>query len=239
MNMLIIWDFDGVICDSDYIWANNWQKLLLQEKNIKLSEDEVNSLLIGISEKDKKAKLEQHFPDLVIDADFMEKLNQLHDYGMKNLLTLTPGVEDIFKGTRFKQCIATGGNNYQNKTKNHTVGIDKYFNLANCFTADMVSKGKPAPDLFLLAAKQMKTPVNECVVIEDAISGICAAKSANMKCFAFVGAKANNNPEYKERCLVYGADQVFDDMIKLHKALISLNTNSLLYNKTKENYHGL
>ena len=30
--MLIIWDFDGVICDSDYIWANNWQKLLLQEK---------------------------------------------------------------------------------------------------------------------------------------------------------------------------------------------------------------
>lgn len=43
--MLIIWDFDGVICDSDYIWANNWQKLLLQEKNIKLSEDEVNSLL--------------------------------------------------------------------------------------------------------------------------------------------------------------------------------------------------
>lgn len=214
-------------------------KAPVTRKNIKLSEDEVNSLLIGISEKDKKAKLEQHFPDLVIDADFMEKLNQLHDYGMKNLLTLTPGVEDIFKDTRFKQCIATGGNNYQNKTKNHTVGIDKYFNLANCFTADMVSKGKPAPDLFLLAAKQMKTPVNECVVIEDAISGICAAKSANMKCFAFVGAKANNNPEYKERCLVYGADQVFDDMIKLHKALISLNTNSLLYNKTKENYHGL
>ena len=198
-------------------------KAPVTRKNIKLSEDEVNSLLIGISEKDKKAKLEQHFPDLVIDADFMEKLNQLHDYGMKNLLTLTPGVEDIFKDTRFKQCIATGGNNYQNKTKNHTVGIDKYFNLANCFTADMVSKGKPAPDLFLLAAKQMKTPVNECVVIEDAISGICAAKSANMKCFAFVGAKANNNPEYKERCLVYGADQVFDDMIKLHKALIRSN----------------
>ena len=57
--MLIIWDFDGVICDSDYIWANNWQKLLLQEKNLKLSDNDVKQLLIGISEKDKKAKQNQ------------------------------------------------------------------------------------------------------------------------------------------------------------------------------------
>lgn len=235
--MLIIWDFDGVICDSDYLWADNWQKLLLQEKKIKLSEDDVKNLLIGISEKDKKAKLEQHFSNLTIDDSFMEKLNQLHDYGMKNLLTLTPGVEEIFKDTRFKQCIATGGNDYQNKTKNHAVGIDKYFDSTNCFTADMVSKGKPEPDLFLLAAKQMKTPVTECIVIEDAISGIRAAKSAGMKCFAFVGAKANNNPEYREKCLSFGADQVFEDMKKLHKTLLSLNLNPLFYRKVAENHH--
>lgn len=235
--MLIIWDFDGVICDSECIWVNNWEKLLLQEKNIKLTENEVEKLLTGIADKDKKENLEQYFPNLVIDNDFMKKINQLHDYGMKNLLTLTPNIEEIFKDTRFKQCIATGANAYQSQTKNHSVGIEKYFNADNCFTVDMVSKGKPEPDLFLLAAKQMKTPITECIVIEDAISGIHAAKAAGMKCFAFVGAKANNTPEYREKCLRHGADQVFDDMKKMHKTLLGLNLNSLIYNKAKENHH--
>lgn len=235
--MLIIWDFDGVISDSDHIWAGNWQKLLLQEKNIRLSDEEVKNLLIGISEKDKKYKLEQHFPNLKIDDDFMSKLNKLHDFGMKNLLTLTPCVAEIFKDKHFTQCIATGGNNYQNKTKNHTLGIDKYFTDQNCFTADMVIHGKPAPDLFLLAAKSMNFSVNDCVVIEDAISGITAAKAAGMKCFAYVGAKANNNPEHIKKCLNAGADNIYDDMTKLHKDLRKLcdtNTCSLIANKFKK-----
>lgn len=217
--MLIIWDFDGVICDSDGIWADNWQKLLLSEKKIRLSEEEKRALLIGISEKDKAKRLEQHFPNLKIDESFMQKLNALHDFGMKNLLTLTDGVEEIFKDSRFKQCIATGGNKYQNDTKNHTVGIDKYFNETNCFTADMVQKGKPEPDIFLLAAQKMNSPIENCVIIEDSLDGIRAGKKAGMRVFAFVGAKANNNDEHKQKCLDIGADKVFDNMHSLHKAL--------------------
>ena len=61
--MLIIWDFDGVICDSDDIWAENWRKLLKSEKDIEISEQEKRELLIGISEKDKAKRLESHFQD--------------------------------------------------------------------------------------------------------------------------------------------------------------------------------
>ena len=125
--MLIIWDFDGVICDSDDTWAENWRKLLKSEKDIEISEQEKRELLIGISEKDKAKRLESHFSGLKIDDAFKKKLNELHDFGMKNLLVLTNGVDKIFADSRFKQCIATGGNQYQNDTKNHTVGIDKYF----------------------------------------------------------------------------------------------------------------
>lgn len=218
--MLIIWDFDGVICDSDGIWADNWAKLLKSEKNISISEHKKRKLLIGISEKDKAKRLESYFSDLKIDDDFKSKLNKLYDYGMKNLLTLTDGVEDIFKDSRFLQCIATGGNQYQNDTKNHTVGIDCYFTKNNCFTADMVEKGKPEPDLFLLAAHKMNTPINQCVVIEDSLDGIKAGKSAGMKVFAFIGAKANHNEDYKNLCMQVGADQIFDTMQDIHKALI-------------------
>ena len=195
--MLIIWDFDGVICDSDDIWAENWRKLLKSEKDIEISEQEKRELLIGISEKDKAKRLESHFSGLKIDDAFKKKLNELHDFGMKNLLVLTNGVDKIFADSRFKQCIATGGNQYQNDTKNHTVGIDKYFSKNNCFTADMVEKGKPNPDIFLLAAEKMQV-------------------------FAFCGAKANNNPEYKHKCLLVGADKVFDNMEHLHTELVKL-----------------
>lgn len=218
--MLVIWDFDGVICDSDGIWADNWAKLLKSEKNISISEQEKRKLLIGISEKDKAKRLENYFSGLKIDDDFKSKLNKLHDYGMKNLLTLTDGVEDIFKDTRFLQCIATGDNQYQNDTKNHTIGIDCYFTKDNCFTADMVEKGKPEPDLFLLAAHKMNTPINQCVVIEDSLDGIKAGKSAGMKVFAFIGAKANHNEDYKNMCIQVGADKIFDTMQGVHKALI-------------------
>lgn len=218
--MLVIWDFDGVICDSDGIWANNWAKLLKSEKNIILSEQEKRNLLIGISEKDKAARLEKYFPNLKIDDGFKDKLNKLHDYGMKNLLTLTKGVEEIFKDSRFSQCIATGGTEYQNNTKNHTVGIDCYFNKENCFTADMVLHGKPAPDLFLLAAEKIGYPIQDCIVVEDSVDGIKAGKSAGMKVFAFIGAEANNNDVYRNTCFQTGADDVFETMEDLHEALI-------------------
>ena len=64
--MLIIWDFDGVICDSDDIWAENWRKLLKSEKGIEISEQEKRELLIGISEKDKAKRLESHLTSLLM-----------------------------------------------------------------------------------------------------------------------------------------------------------------------------
>lgn len=230
--MLIIWDFDGVICDSDDIWAQNWCDLLKTEKGIVLSETDKRQLLIGVSEKDKASRLENHFK-ICIDENFKQKLNAKHDYGMKHLLTLTPGVEKIFQDVRFKQCIATGGNTYQNNTKNHTVGIDKYFDNSNCFTADMVIKGKPAPDIFLLAAEKMNVPAQQCVVIEDAVSGITAAKRAKMNVFAFIGAKANNNAEYRDACLNLQVDGVFDSMADMHLGLIEMLERNTFF---KEKY---
>ena len=93
--MLIIWDFDGVICDSDDIWAENWCKLLKSEKDIEISEQEKRELLIGISEKDKAQRLEDHFSGLKIDAAFKKKLNKLHDFGfllqVRGQLRILPG----------------------------------------------------------------------------------------------------------------------------------------------------
>lgn len=87
----------------------------------------------------------------------------------------------------------------------------------------MVQKGKPEPDIFLLAAQKMNSPIENCVIIEDSLDGIRAGKKAGVRVFAFVGAKANNNDKYKQECLNIGADKVFDNMADLHKTLININ----------------
>lgn len=66
---------------------------------------------------------------------------------------------------------------YSKKTK-----IGEYFDLL--ITGDMVSHGKPDPECYLIAAKELGVSVKECVVFEDAPSGILAGKNANMKVIA-------------------------------------------------------
>ena len=54
MNKLIIWDFDGVIADSEKLWVSVWLETLKKEKNLTLSEKEKLDLLVGIADKNKK-----------------------------------------------------------------------------------------------------------------------------------------------------------------------------------------
>lgn len=63
------------------------------------------------------------------------------------------------------------------------LSLEKYFDVI--VSSDFVSKGKPAPDIFLYTAKKLETQPNECLVIEDSPNGILAAKNARMKCIGF------------------------------------------------------
>ena len=69
MNKLIIWDFDGVIADSEKLWVSVWLETLQKEKNISLSEDEKLNLLVGIADKNKKINLEKYFSNLTKDIN--------------------------------------------------------------------------------------------------------------------------------------------------------------------------
>lgn len=63
-------------------------------------------------------------------------------------------------------------------------GLDKYFSVF--VTGEEVERGKPQPDIFLLAAEKLGVDPGGCVVLEDAFSGIAAAKAAGMKCIAII-----------------------------------------------------
>lgn len=217
---LIIWDFDGVIADSEALWIGVWRDVLKKEKNISLTKKEELKLLVGVADRTKKHHLQKYFPNITFDADFMKKISEGETYAGDHFMKTIPGVEKIFADKNFNHCIATGGTMEQHLWKMSIFPwIKKYIKPSDYFTVDMVEHGKPAPDLFLLAAQKEGYDPQNCVVIEDSIHGMNAAKAAKIKCIAFVGAQGNNTKAYKQKCLKTGVIAICETMPELHHAL--------------------
>ena len=182
---LLIWDFDGVIADTEKLWLKNRMMTINQKFGLNWDYKITYKYLGGMSDKTKRKVLNNM--GLITDDVFWEENYKLDQLDLKKGFDLTDGIENIFKYTVLKQCIATGGLKEKTKQKIDVVGIRKYFPENHVFTADMVEKGKPEPDLFLFAAKKMNEKPEDCIVIEDSIAGMEAAKKANMDVIAFIG----------------------------------------------------
>ncbi|MBQ9035465.1 MAG: HAD family phosphatase [Alphaproteobacteria bacterium] len=201
MKKLIIWDFDGVIADTEKLWVSVWLETLQKEKGIILTKEEKLNLLVGIADKNKKINLEKYFPNLVLDSDFMQKIDAGEKYKGMHFMQPIAGVEDIMSDNRFAHCIATGATKEQHTWKmKQFKWIEKYMSQNDYFTVDMVKQGKPAPDIFLLAAKTKGYKPQDCIVIGDSLNDFKAANSAGIKSIAFVGAEGNNTAEYRQKC---------------------------------------
>lgn len=208
---LVIWDFDGVIADSEKIWLRNRQKMLNDRYNINWDFDTINKNLGGMSDKSKREVLNNM--GIITDDDFwricME--NDIKCIRNKEML-VTPYVEEVIKSLN-KYCVATGGVFIKTVEKLKSIDFwNKYFSEKNLFTVDMVEKGKPEPDLFLYAAKQMGEKPEDCLVIEDSIVGMMAAIKAGMDVVAFLGSNMYKNDEYLKRVKELGIENIFYDM---------------------------
>ena len=82
------------------------------------------------------------------------------------------------------------------------------------FSAQMVEHGKPAPDVFLLAAEKMGYKPSECLVIEDSVPGVKAAKAAGMTVYGFTGG-AHMSDVMVDRLKSEKPDSVFSQMDEL------------------------
>lgn len=220
MKNLIIWDFDGVIADSEKLWVSVWLETLEKEKGITLSGVEKESLLVGVADKTRKERLEKYFPTLVLDDAFMQKINAGEVYQGTHFMQAIDGVEEVMANADFLHCIATGATAEQHAWKmTQFKWIEKYMSPQDYFTVDMVKQGKPAPDLFLLAAQTKGCDVKHCVVIGDSLNDFAAAKAAGMESIAFVGAEGNDTPEYRQKCLEAGVVTVCATMDEVKNAL--------------------
>lgn len=218
---LIIWDFDGVIADTEYLWMENRRQLLKNKFAVDWDLATVNRYIGGMSWRTRIATLQEM--GIPVDEKFEEEAAIMDFAEMDKGFSLTPGIEKIFEHREIKQCIATGGSPEKTKRKLQIVNLDKRFTAEEVYVAEMVKHGKPAPDLFLFAAEKMGEKPAYCLVIEDSLAGIAAAQKAGMEVIAYVGSKMNNNSEYINKIKKLGVKNIFDNMSDIYKNIFTEN----------------
>jgi beta-phosphoglucomutase-like phosphatase (HAD superfamily) len=100
-------------------------------------------------------------------------------------------------------------------------GLSDFFG-PHVFSSTMVARGKPAPDLFLHAAKSMGFRPEICVVVEDSVNGIKAARRAGMRALGFLGG-SHCAASHGDDLVVAGADGLCRDSSALAIALLGVD----------------
>jgi beta-phosphoglucomutase len=177
----VIFDLDGVLTDTAEYHYRGWQRLA-DEEGIPFDR-EANEVLRGVSRRESLLRIigdrqytEEQLQEMM-DRKNRYYVDSIEEISPKDLL---PGASELLDELRAAGIkIAIGSASKNAKTVIEHLGIaDKIDAIADGYS---VQKSKPAPDLFLYAAKQLGLEPSQCVVVEDAASGVEAAKAAGMR----------------------------------------------------------
>ena len=182
---MVIFDFDGVIVDSERLLTSVMVECL-GEYGVEVPLEAAMRRFCGISTPDCVRLVEREF-DTSLPPDFGEWYETQALQRFESELRAIPGVVEVVDRIRALLCIASGSSRAKIEKALTRVGLEGYFS-GSIFTAEEVPRGKPAPDLFLHAASTMGVEPDRCVVIEDSIPGVIAARAAHMTVFGLVGS---------------------------------------------------
>jgi HAD superfamily hydrolase (TIGR01509 family) len=202
---LVIFDLDGVLVDSEPI-SSRVTADALTEAGIAISEAEVCDRFLGVSTASMLGAIEAAHGRRLPDS-FQESLRARILKAFEHELEPIPGIADLLDSLVADRCVASSSHPERIRRSLELVGLLERF-LPHLFSASMVSAGKPAPDLFLLAAARMGTEPARCLVVEDSEVGIRAAKAAGMTAYGFTGASHVRPKTHAARLRAAGADAI-------------------------------
>jgi HAD superfamily hydrolase (TIGR01509 family) len=217
---LVIFDFDGVIVDSETISVD----LLIAEMSqhgLDLTANQAYDAFLGkqVAKADQSvmAAFGIEVPPLD-EAAFKAKLFQLFDAQLKPI----SGILGAYNAIKGQRCIASSSSMDRILRSLAITGLDTVIDCIK-FGAGTVSRGKPAPDLFLHAATHHGVRPENCIVVEDSPAGISAALAAGMKCIGFVGGSHATPASLKAKLAELGPNLIIETMSQLPEAIINLS----------------
>ena len=199
----VIFDLDGVVADSHPLHEEAWKTLLI-EQGIDAAQLNLDFLYAG---HPRRAILRHYLGS--IKPSEMERLGRRKDelYAIAaNQLNTKPGIPRVLSqltAAKILCAVATSAGRPRTNESLERFGITKYFSAI--VTGEDASSPKPAPDIFLLVAARLGVNAGQCVVVEDSVAGVLAARAAGMRCAGFAP------PERLGELERAGADDLISD----------------------------
>jgi len=179
----VIWDMDGVIADTAPYHLKAWQEVF-SKRGVRFSEEDFRESFGLRNDTIIRNVLGEAVSQDEINAVASGKEENFRRRISKDLKPL-PGVIKLVKSLTeggFRMALASSAPVENIQLLTEGLGIDKFF---QCIIAEKdVTEGKPSPQGFLLAAQKLGVNPRNCIVIEDAVAGVAAAKRAGMHCLA-------------------------------------------------------
>jgi len=177
----LVFDMDGLLLDTEGLYKRAWTQAA-GEMGFKLT-DSLYLKLIGITIADCEQVLVTAFgPDFELDAFRTRAASLYEELHTSEGIPLKPGVRELLEWARDNGIPCVVGTSTDQAEAKHRLehhGLLDHFE--NVVGGDMVEKGKPHPDIFLLAIEVLDLPNSECLVLEDAHSGLRAAQAGGMR----------------------------------------------------------
>ncbi|WP_153771449.1 HAD family phosphatase [Labrenzia sp. CE80] len=185
----IIFDCDGVLINSEVIYHAVEMEFLGQ---IGLTYEPITyrTRFTGLHGRDFMAAIKADYAALAkgpFPNDFQERMTAEMYRRMETELTSVAGIHSFLELHKGPRAVASSSGLKGLKRKLQITELAEHFDN-HIYSGDLVEHGKPAPDLFLMAADRIGQPPAECVVLEDSINGVKAGVAAGMTVWGFVGA---------------------------------------------------
>jgi HAD superfamily hydrolase (TIGR01509 family) len=208
---LIIFDCDGVLVDSEVISCRVHADVLTRH-GYPITAEQVHQRFLGRTARDATLEVERELGRPLADTYDLERRTTLLA-ALAEAVEAIPYLDAALDAIDARICVASSAAHEKIFTTLSRTGLYDRF-APNIFSGSQVSHGKPAPDLFLFAARQMAALPGRCLVIEDSVPGVTGALAAGMTVLGFHGG-SHCRPGDGEALRAAGAAVTFDDMRQL------------------------
>jgi len=184
---LVIFDCDGVVVDSERI-VHAVFGAFIRSLGAHLSDAEMFERFLGLRLAECLGVVEE-ITGQPVPPGALDRYRADRDRVLREQVQPVEGVREVLESLTIPYCIASSGDLDKMRV---TLGATKLLPLfdGRFYSATEVPRGKPAPDVFLLAAQRMGVAPARCVVIEDSVNGVLAGRAAGMTVFGFAGLTA-------------------------------------------------
>ncbi|MFE9425570.1 HAD family hydrolase [Kitasatospora sp. NPDC006697] len=180
---LVIFDCDGTLIDSEPLGIEV-DLVAMADLGHPMTEQEIIDTFVGTSHEAKTAVIEQMI-GRPLPTDWWERYRPLHNKLMEERLAPVDGVPEALAAIDLPDCVASNSSHRWLRRGLERTGLHQRFAGRIFSGAEDVARGKPAPDLFLHAARTLGADPAACVVVEDSAHGVAAARAAGIPVLAY------------------------------------------------------